>query len=682
VPGASVSVGIKVTAPLETPACAFRNDAQIIDADGETISSATAFGYLPASALQNEPSLKENCRPVLSIDKKLDPAQPCTVDAAKQTITCGFVVSVTNTGSPAYTGRAVGFADEMDPGSTLEPVNAPPYAPLACEPPMTTGGFVDGKNLEWVIAECRNPVVPPPPLEAGASLSFNLKATSPLRPDCLLSNAVWTVAFVEPGTFENIQTYALVVGVAPNGTPGCQPFTPPPPQHGRSGHRPLLQLSKTSAGGDCTVAERAIACRYLVAVRNIGQARYRGPLAIQEMLPAGATLAFAGSGPATCDPSALTCTNANVTIEPGAAQGFLILVTAPLTPTCELKNEVRLIEPGGAIVVNASASATGHATGCPPPPPVCSDPARAKPDGSCCPTGTVWSRERNACVTGSATQITPGPYCPEGEYWDGNECVTCGPDQHWNGAQECIICRRGTHWNGAQCVADAPATTCPPPAHWDGQECVTCGPNQHWDGRQCVNDVTPPPCTAPRHWDGHQCVTCRSDQTWNGSQCVNNSDQSKCLSFQHWDGHQCVGRDQHWDGTQCVRNCPADQHWDGAKCVNNVTTCPIGQHAVGNNCVSNCPSNQHWDRAKCVANVPTCGRGQHAGGNRCVDNCRSGQHWDGSTCVKNAPPTCRSGEHWNGARCVPNAPTPRPPTQHCPPNWHSQGGRCVPNPRR
>jgi uncharacterized repeat protein (TIGR01451 family) len=114
--GDSVSVSLTVAAPLVTPLCQLRNDVRINDIHGAAYSHASAIGHAPAGTRGcTPPGAQAN----LKIDKAPDPLQPCAADVAKQAITCGFIVTITNRGPAAYTD-AVAFHDVMPTGSTWQ----------------------------------------------------------------------------------------------------------------------------------------------------------------------------------------------------------------------------------------------------------------------------------------------------------------------------------------------------------------------------------------------------------------------------------------------------------------------------------------------------------------------------------------------------------------------------------
>jgi hypothetical protein len=75
-------------------------------------------------------------------------------------------------------------------------------------------------------------------------------------------------------------------------------------------------------------------------------------------------------------------------------------------------------------------------------------------------------------------QPPPTPTCPDGQYWNGAQCV----------------CPSGQQWNGQQCVTPPPPTpTCPDGQYWNGAQCV-CPSGQQWNGQQCVTPPPPPTC--------------------------------------------------------------------------------------------------------------------------------------------------------------------------------------------
>ena len=101
------------------------------------------------------------------------------------------------------------------------------------------------------------------------------------------------------------------------------------------------------------------------------------------------------------------------------------------------------------------------------------------------------------------------PQCPQGQFYDGQQCVTaqgpqCPPNQVFNGAS-CVSaqapqCPPGQTWNGTACTAANTPPQCPPGQTWNGSACAAattppqCPPGQTWNGTACAGS-TPPPAT-------------------------------------------------------------------------------------------------------------------------------------------------------------------------------------------
>ena len=113
-----------------------------------------------------------------------------------------------------------------------------------------------------------------------------------------------------------------------------------------------------------------------------------------------------------------------------------------------------------------------------------------------------------AVLSFAACAPTQTPQCPQGQFYDGQQCVTaqgpqCPPGQVFNGyaciQQQGVQCPPGQSWNGTACAAGAPPQ-CPPGQTWNGTACgaskppAQCPPGQTWNGTTCVG-ATPPPAT-------------------------------------------------------------------------------------------------------------------------------------------------------------------------------------------
>src|SRR6202023_2810717 len=73
--------------------------------------------------------------PNLTIDKTVDPSQPCTADAAKATLTCSYIVTITNTGSDTFNGP-INFQDIIPAGATMTLISVSPNAAFGCAGPQ------------------------------------------------------------------------------------------------------------------------------------------------------------------------------------------------------------------------------------------------------------------------------------------------------------------------------------------------------------------------------------------------------------------------------------------------------------------------------------------------------------------------------------------------------------------
>ena len=100
--------------------------------------------------------------------------------------------------------------------------------------------------------------------------------------------------------------------------------------------------------------------------------------------------------------------------------------------------------------------------------------------------------------------------CPEGQYWNGIECVPYAPPG----------CPPGTHWDFRinRCVPDCVATECPPNTHWNQELC------------SCVND-----CPTPTH-------PCEVDEKWSAEicDCILKCTDQTCVTGFAWDKTRCT----------------------------------------------------------------------------------------------------------------------------------------------
>jgi hypothetical protein len=102
----------------------------------------------------------------------------------------------------------------------------------------------------------------------------------------------------------------------------------------------------------------------------------------------------------------------------------------------------------------------------------------------------VWLVFAIACVppqgggtyTAPPQQTTQAPACPDGQYWDGNQCANPQPEPG-------VADNTGSSCQGGSVVsADGSQCVCPAGTSWDGQQCVGVG-----------NEVQP---TVPQDDDG------------------------------------------------------------------------------------------------------------------------------------------------------------------------------------
>lgn len=96
-----------------------------------------------------------------------------------------------------------------------------------------------------------------------------------------------------------------------------------------------------------------------------------------------------------------------------------------------------------------------------------------------CPPGQYFDANYGQCIQGGA-----GPQCPQGQMWNGAQCVYAG-----GGAQQCPA---GQVFNGAQCVPQGGGVQCPAGQTWNGTACAPaggttqCPAGQTWNGAACV----------------------------------------------------------------------------------------------------------------------------------------------------------------------------------------------------
>ena len=191
---------------------------------------------------------------------------------------------------------------------------------------------------------------------------------------------------------------------------------------------------------------------------------------------------------------------------------------------------------------------------------------------------------------GSACTKTYTCCCPEGQKWDGDQCVEDTPESPCadkpkppcatfcnmlTGEWQQKWCLAGEHLNEETCecekdAVEEPCTggkvrdengdcVCPPDKPYEqGDVCIACRDDQVWDdtnkvcvcpeGTEAVGDKCEPLCTGGRIWNGTECV-CPDGKEWDGSQCIDpdNPDGSDddCRPEDKPDGcYEC--RDNNW----------------------------------------------------------------------------------------------------------------------------------------
>lgn len=299
-------------------------------------------------------------------------------------------------------------------------------------------------------------------------------------------------------------------------------------------------------------------------------------------------------------------------------------------------------------------------------PKQCHDPDRRKPNGACCPRGTIWNSSYGACTKS----------CPDGQRWDPKQqrCVSiydCPSGTQWNRKlRRCIpiiSCSRYERWswNRMKCVP----LTCkqiekrglPRPERC--QDHAQCGKNEELRGDKCI-------CKRGYFRHKGECVRrkrCRlknSHYDYDLGRCVCNKgyrkDKRRCVPDIVIDPPpppppQCTGKNERKNRYgMCV--CKRGFERRNGICEPKVTgpTCPDGK-PVPKSGQCPCGSRQVWNAklGKCEDRPPTACRANDA---KCFCKLRGGT-WRRGKCrmPDSAADTCRKkGRVWKNGRCLPN----------------------------
>lgn len=170
-----------------------------------------------------------------------------------------------------------------------------------------------------------------------------------------------------------------------------------------------LKVEKTSED-PCTAEGNGFACRYDVAIINMGPDPYKGPIKLKETFGLEPTnVSFSGDLACAGGGSDYTCEKADVHLAAGARLNLKVKALVPDTGTCEAPNTATLVSPpenarGNTDGSDDSSSATAQVpsrkcrSGTPPVVNTCPDGLPIPKNGRCpCPEGTTWNRADKVC---------------------------------------------------------------------------------------------------------------------------------------------------------------------------------------------------------------------------------------------------------------------------------------------
>ncbi len=288
-------------------------------------------------------------------------------------------------------------------------------------------------------------------------------------------------------------------------------------------------------------------------------------------------------------------------------------------------------------------------------------------------------------VAGDCTGNRAKSFTANGHRADGSACTktfTC-------------CCPEGQKWDGDQCVEDTPESPCadkpkPPCAtfcnmltgEWQQKWCLA-GEHLNEETCECEKDAVEEPCTGGKVWNGKVCVcpedkpyeqegvciACRDSEVWTGTECV-------CPSGTEW--VEATGKCEKLCTDGKVRNedgvcvCPSGTEWVNAtgQCeplcegdlTRNQTTgecvCTRGRVPDAEDptkCV--CPDGKEWSKGQC-----RCPEGTEEVEDKCEPLCTGGKvRNDNGVCVcpPDKPdeqngvcvPTCPGDQVWDGSEC-------------------------------